>query len=84
MIRRVFVWCALLAVALLVSGCAVGSISEAEQQSLAAAASAPATLQPGDKIRVVVFGEDKLSGEYELDQAGQISVPLAGTIRCKA
>jgi polysaccharide export outer membrane protein len=80
MIRRVFVWSALLAVALLVSGCAVGSISDAEQKSLAAAASAPATLQPGDKIRVVVFGEDKLSGEYELDQAGQISVPLAGTI----
>ena len=69
---------ALLAVALLVSGCAGGAISEAEQQSLAAAASAPATLQPGDKIRVVVFGEDKLSGEYELDQAGQISVPLVG------
>ena len=72
---------ALLAVALLVSGCAGGSISEAEQKSLAAAATAPATLQPGDKIRVVVFGEDKLSGEYELDQAGQISVPLAGTIK---
>ena len=83
MIRRVFVWSALLAVALLVSGCAGGSISEAEQQSLAAAASAPATLQPGDKIRVVVFGEDKLSGEYELDQAGQISLPLAGTIKAQ-
>jgi polysaccharide export outer membrane protein len=68
-------------VALLVSGCAGGAISEAEQQSMAAAASAPATLQPGDKIRVVVYGEDKLSGEYELDQAGQISVPLAGTIQ---
>jgi protein involved in polysaccharide export with SLBB domain len=83
MIRRVFVWSALLAVALLVSGCAGGVISEAEQQSLAAAASAPATLQPGDKIRVVVFGEDKLSGEYELDQAGQISVPLSGTIKAQ-
>jgi protein involved in polysaccharide export with SLBB domain len=81
MIRRVFVWSALLAVALLVSGCAGTAITEAEQQSLAAAASAPATLQPGDKIRVVVYGEDKLSGEYELDQAGQISVPLAGTIK---
>ena len=83
MIRRVFVCSALLAVALLVSGCAGGSISEAEQQSMAAAATAPATLQPGDKIRVDVFGEDKLSGEYELDQAGQISVPLAGTIKAQ-
>ena len=69
MIRAVFVCSALLAVALLVSGCAGGSLSEAEQQSLAAAATAPAKLQPGDKIRVIVFGEDKLSGEYELDQS---------------
>jgi polysaccharide export outer membrane protein len=83
MVRGVLVCSALLAVALLVSGCAGGSISEAEQKSLAAAASAPATLQPGDKIRVVVFGEDKLSGEYELDQAGQISVPLSGTIKAQ-
>src|SRR5262249_26177860 len=83
MVRGVLVCSALLAVALLVSGCAGGSISEAEQKSLAAAASAPATLQPGDKVRVVVFGEDKLSGEYELDQAGQISVPLSGTIKAQ-
>jgi polysaccharide export outer membrane protein len=70
-------------VALLVSGCGAGSISDAEQQALAVAATAPATLQPGDKIRVVVFGEDKLSGEYELDQAGQISMPLSGTIKAQ-
>jgi len=81
MIRRVFVAGALFSVALLLSACGAGSISETEQQALAAAATAPATLQPGDKIRVVVFGEDRLSGEYELDQAGQISVPLAGTVK---
>jgi protein involved in polysaccharide export with SLBB domain len=79
MIRAVFVCIALLLMALL-SGCATGQLSEAEQQSLAAAASAPAKLQPGDKIRVTVYGEDKLSGEYELDQSGQISLPLAGTV----
>ena len=83
MFRGVLVCSALLAVALLVSGCGAGAISEAEQQSLAAAATAPATLQPSDKIRVVVFGESNLSGEYELDQAGQISVPLAGTIKAQ-
>ena len=77
---RVRVYSALLAVALLVSGCAGGSLSEAEQQSLAAAAIAAPKLQPGDKIRINVFGEDKLSGDYEIDQSGQISLPLAGTI----
>jgi polysaccharide export outer membrane protein len=37
-------------------------------------------LAAGDKIRVIVFGEDKLSGEYQLDTAGYLSLPLAGTI----
>ena len=83
MLRGVLVCSALLAVALLVSGCSVGTLSEAEQQSLAAAATGPAKLQPGDKITVYVYGEDKLSGEYELDQSGQISLPLAGTIEAK-
>jgi protein involved in polysaccharide export with SLBB domain len=83
MIRGVFVCSALLAVALLVSGCAGGSLSEPEKQSLAAAATAPAKLQPGDKVRINVFGEDKLSGEYQIDQSGQISLPLAGTIEAQ-
>ena len=71
---------AVLALALLVSGCTAGSLSEAEQQSLAAAATAAPKLQPGDKIRINVYGEDKLSGDYEVDQSGQISLPLAGTL----
>jgi polysaccharide export outer membrane protein len=37
-------------------------------------------LAPGDKIKVVVFGEDKLSGEYQIDTGGAVSLPLAGTI----
>jgi polysaccharide biosynthesis/export protein len=80
MVRGVFVCSALFAVALLVSGCGAGSLSQAEQQSLAAAATAAPRLQPGDKIRVTVFGEDKLSGDYQIDQSGQISLPLAGTV----
>jgi len=38
-------------------------------------------LAPGDKLRVTVFGEDRLSGEYQIDNAGSISLPLAGTIQ---
>src|SRR6266567_7809940 len=78
--NRVFVFGAALAIALFVSGCTAGSLSEAEQQSLAVAATAAPKLQPGDKIRVNVYGEDKLSGDYEIDPSGQISLPLAGTI----
>ena len=78
-VNSVACWAAF-AVALLFSGCTAGSLSEAEQQSLAAAAIAAPKFQAGDKIRINVFGEDKLSGEYEIDQSGQISLPLAGTI----
>jgi protein involved in polysaccharide export with SLBB domain len=80
---RVLVCGALFAVAFLVSGCAVGSLSEAEQKSLAAAAITAPKLQPGDKITVTVYGEDKLSGDYQIDQSGQISLPLAGTIEAQ-
>ena len=77
---RVRVYSALVSIALLISGCTGGSLSEAEQQSMAAAAVAAPKLQPGDKIRINVFGENNLSGDYEIDQSGQISLPLAGTI----
>ena len=41
----------------------------------------PSTLGPGDKIRVTVFGEEKLSGDYDIDAAGFVSLPLAGTVK---
>ena len=78
---RILLYCAALAAVFLVSGCAGSTLSEAEQQAAVAAASSPAKLQPGDKIRIVVFGEDNLNGEYQVDQSGQISLPLAGTIK---
>jgi len=80
---RVCILSAALGVALLVSGCAGGALSEAEQQSLAKAATAAPKLQPGDKIQVTVFGEDKLSGDYQLDPSGLVSLPLAGTIKAQ-
>ena len=69
--------------ALVLSACAGAALNESEQQALAQAAAAAPKVQPGDKVRVVVFGEDKLSGDYEIDQSGQISLPLAGTIEAK-
>ena len=47
----------------------------------AANAIAPYTLGNGDKIRITVFGEPDLSGEYVIDGAGQISMPLIGEIQ---
>jgi protein involved in polysaccharide export with SLBB domain len=47
-----------------------------------AAGSAPELrLSGGDKVRVTVYGEDKISGEYQIDSGGLLSIPLAGTIQ---
>lgn len=37
-------------------------------------------LQAGDKVKVVVFGEDKLSTDYEVGANGAIAMPLVGSI----
>jgi polysaccharide export outer membrane protein len=50
---------------------------------LADAPTAPAQLQAGEKIKITVYREDKFSGDYQLDQSGQMSLPLAGTIKAQ-
>lgn len=40
-------------------------------------------LGAGDKIRVITFGEEDLSGEFELDGKGVFSLPLVGQINAK-
>ena len=37
-------------------------------------------LGSGDQIKVTVYGEDDLSGEFELDGSGTISMPLIGAV----
>ena len=37
-------------------------------------------LGTGDKLRVTVFGQPDMSGEFAVDAAGQVTVPLVGAI----
>ena len=37
-------------------------------------------LGSGDKIRIIVFGENDLSGEFEVGAAGTIEMPLIGSV----
>jgi len=37
-------------------------------------------LGSGDQLRVIVFGEDNLSGEFVIDSRGFISMPLIGEV----
>ena len=37
-------------------------------------------LGPGDKLRIIVFGENELSGEFFVDDSGAIDLPLIGDV----
>jgi protein involved in polysaccharide export with SLBB domain len=43
----------------------------------------PYTLDVGDKLRVTVFREPELSGEFSVGGSGQISMPLLGEVPVK-
>ncbi|MBI1867423.1 MAG: polysaccharide export protein [Methylocystis sp.] len=38
------------------------------------------TVASGDRLRVIVFGQDSLSNSYSVDGAGRISMPLIGPV----
>ena len=40
-----------------------------------------AYVHSGDRVRVTVFGQPELTGEYAIDGGGQMSYPLIGQIR---
>ena len=42
--------------------------------------SGPYTLDTGDKLRVVVFGQDALSNTYTVDAQGNVTLPLVGAV----
>jgi polysaccharide export outer membrane protein len=68
---------------------APASAREAHAQSPAIAVIAqsprePAyTLDTGDKLRVVVFGQDGLTNSYFVDAAGQVTIPLIGAVTAR-
>jgi polysaccharide export outer membrane protein len=53
----------------------------ASTPSTAASTAADYVLGPNDRIRLKVYGEPDIAGEYEIDSTGQVSIPLAGHIR---
>lgn len=40
----------------------------------------PYTLDAGDKLRIVVFGQDGISNSYFVDAGGNVTLPLIGTV----
>jgi polysaccharide export outer membrane protein len=60
---------------------AIANASSGPNAAHPAVGSAPELrLSGGDKVRVTVYGEDKISGDYQVDSGGFLSIPLAGTV----
>lgn len=82
-IRAVLLACLTASGAAGLAGCVPSSGPRAEAPP-AIAATTLATdgpLRAGDRVRITVFGEDRLTGDYEVDAAGQATVPLVGPIQ---
>jgi polysaccharide export outer membrane protein len=43
----------------------------------------PYTLDSGDKLRIVVFGQDALSNNYTVDAQGAVNLPLIGAVEAR-
>ncbi len=72
--RRSFV---LFAIVLALSGCAPGR----GLTLLPPVAGAEYRLGPGDMVRIITYGEDPLTGEFRVNDQGEIALPLAGPIK---
>jgi polysaccharide export outer membrane protein len=46
-------------------------------------ADGPYTLDSGDKLRIVVFGQDTLSNNYTVDAQGTVTLPLVGAVEAR-
>ena len=52
----------------------------AQPVMMAEPSDAPYTLDSGDKLRVVVFGQEGLTASYAVDTSGSITMPLIGSV----
>jgi len=65
---------------LLLAACAGGGTGDAPRARIVDNADVY-LLGPGDKLRITVFGEETLTGEYGVTGAGDVSFPLIGNIK---
>lgn len=66
----------------LTTGCST-ALPPAPEAAAAPAGPVAYTLGSGDKVRIIVFGEEGLTGEYSIADNGDLSFPLIGTVPAK-
>lgn len=65
--------------ALVLAGCAANDVPLADR-SVVEAVEQNYPLGAGDRLRITVYGEDRLSGEFEVAANGAVPVPLVGPV----
>jgi protein involved in polysaccharide export with SLBB domain len=58
-----------------------GPVEVASVQASFSGAGVATFLRPGEKIKVTVYGEEGLTGDYDINPSGYIFMPLIGGIR---
>jgi len=69
--------------ALLAALLALAACASTRAPSVDPAFETPYVLDSGDKLRVVVFGQEGLSNSYAVDGAGKIAMPLIGAVEAR-
>ena len=64
-----------------VSSGTAGELSSGSERGGSHAANTSYDLGTGDKVRVIVFGEQDLGGDFQIDDGGFIRLPLVGQLK---
>ena len=68
---------------LVISGHAGFADEQSQPGDTATSFEASYRLGAGDKLKLIVFGEDNLSGEFTVDDSGNVALPLIGTVQAR-
>ncbi len=71
---------AALAAPLALGACAHNGQTFRHSEAFTASLHEPYTLATGDRLRILVFGQDALSNSYTVDSQGHLSMPLIGQV----
>ncbi len=66
--------------AVLLGTCVMGCTPGADLAALPDYERGAYRLGGGDQIRVITFGDEQLSGQFRVDDQGQVAIPLVGNI----
>jgi protein involved in polysaccharide export with SLBB domain len=83
MIHKLLRLAIVLVTGLQLAGCYTdyGPVEVAIAPASVSGAGVASLLQPGEKVRIVVYGEESLTGEYDVSPGGYVTMPLIGAVR---